>query len=419
MPRAPAHAQARLRTLVRALAAVLAALSVTSATDTAAAYSPPPYMGLDTWYAFGNNISEGTVLGLTNAAAADGLRAAGYRIVWLDSGWWTGTRDANGTITVDEVRWPHGMAWLAAYIHSMGMRAGIYTDAGPQGCGPAGGSWGHYQQDMDTFAAWGFDAVKVDYCGGLRVPETGATPEVQFSAIAQALRNNSSHRPMLLNISNPDSLNGVGMWLTTWTYAPALADSWRTGFDIAVGPGTAFQKVLRNLDWDALHPELATHGHFNDPDNLIPTLGLSAAQARAQFSMWAMLAAPLMLSADPTRLSAVPLSTYENREVIGIDQDPLGTQGTRVRSGRTETWVKPLADGSRAVALLNRSNRPAQATVNAASVGIGGRNLRVRDIWARVTTSRTSRLTVTVPANGTVLLRVSRAHLAVHRGRRR
>ena len=130
-------------------------------------------MGDNTYYAFGGGhgvINERTVIALANAMVSSGLARAGYRILWIDGGWWGGARAADGTITVDQASWPHGMAWIGSYLHAKGLRAGIYTDAGASGCagGLQGGqgSYGHYQQDVNTFAAWGYDAVKVDFCGG-------------------------------------------------------------------------------------------------------------------------------------------------------------------------------------------------------------------------------------------------------------
>jgi len=193
------------------------AASVVASLALAASAHAAPYMGVDTWYGYGVNVNEQTVLNLTNATVDRGLQAAGYRYVWLDAGWWRpangpgtpGARNADGSIQLDPSLWPHGMRWLTDYIHSKGLLAGIYTDAGPVGCGN-GGSWGHYQQDVDTFATWGFDAVKVDYCGGGR---TGMAPEQNYSAFSAALR--ATGRPMLFDICDAVHPNGgPGDWLT-------------------------------------------------------------------------------------------------------------------------------------------------------------------------------------------------------------
>ncbi len=365
-----------------------------------------PYMGIDTWYAYANAVDESKVVSMTNAAVATGLRAAGYRIIWLDGGWWAGDRDPAGNIVTDPARWPHGMSWLVAYIHSRGFLAGIYTDAGYAGCGPQGGSYGHYQQDIDTFARWGFDAVKVDYCGGLRTP-SGMSPQEDFAAIRTAIDHNASHRPMLLNICNVDTPGGHGMWMDTWSYAPELADSWRTGPDIGWLRSVPFSNVLRNLDLDTLHPEVVSPGHFNDPDDVVPNKGMGYNEARAQVTMWVIVSAPLMLSADPAALSPAILRLVESRGVIAIDQDRLVRQGTRVRHGAAEVWVKPLADGSRAVALLNRG--PAAVTIRTSARTIGlpaARRVLLEDLWRHTATVRTTRLTTTIPSHAALLWRV-------------
>jgi alpha-galactosidase len=142
-------------------------------------------MGVDTWYAFGPAVNEQAILSLTDDVVIDGLQAAGYRYIWLDGGWWGGARDADGNMAVDPAQWPHGMQWVAAYIHSKGLLAGIYTDAGSNGCGGGNeGSYDHYQQDVDTFATWGFDAIKLDNCGGTAMQ---ADPRLLYGQFAQAI----------------------------------------------------------------------------------------------------------------------------------------------------------------------------------------------------------------------------------------
>jgi len=307
------------------------------------------------------------------------------------------------------------MAWLAAYIHAKGLLAGIYTDAGATGCGGGTqGSYGHYQQDIDTFAAWGFDAVKVDFCGG---GLARMAPWVQYGQIARAIAADTPYRPMIFNICNPlePGHDYSGTWPTfqysafnTWSYAPRIATSWRVSYDIGYPHAVPFGKVLHNLDAAAAHPQAAGNGHFDDPDYIVPNAGMSPNEAQAQFTMWALLTAPMMLSVDPAVLSPLTLKMITNREAIAINQDPSGVQGVKVgSSGGAEIWVKPLANGQKAVALLNRRTSPATASFNAATVGLpSARRLGVRDIWAGRSTLVTSAMTVRVPAHGAVLLRV-------------
>lgn len=374
-----------------------------------------PYMGWDTYLAFGPRYSESTVLEQASQLIERGLEAKGYRYIWLDVGWWHGNRSRNGQIEVDPRQWPHGMAWLTSTLHAAGFKVGLYTDAGIDGCGGTGqGSYHHYQQDVNTFAAWGFDAVKVDFCGGVRLR---LQPKAAYTAFHEAILHNSSHRPMLLSICNflePDQYSGDipafgGSSFASYRFGPAIANSWRTDTDVGVPGYVAFSTVLRNLDADAAHPEAAGPGHWNDPDYLAPDQDLTAAQFRTQFSMWAMLAAPLMISDDLTTMSPESQEAVENSEVIAVDQDRAGVQGTLVSSfGEGEVWVKPLSDGSRAVALLNRGSTPMTISTSALAIGMPhAASYSLRNLWTHATETTEGPIGASVPGESTVLLRVS------------
>jgi len=365
-----------------------------------------PYTGVDTWYGFGANINEQTVVQLTDAIVDRGLRAAGYRYVWLDAGWWYGARDPSGRIVLDPQQWPHGMVWLTRYIHSRGLRAGMYTDLGVAAC-HNGGSLGHFQQDIDTFAAWGFDAVKGDFCGAYAL---NLNPRTEFAAFARDIRNDRPHRRMILNVANADtwSKNHAYTAMDDWAWAPRIAASWRTWDDLSFPGGLTWAHVLRNIDADAQHPEAAGHGHWNDPDYLAPAL-LPPTQAQAQFTMWAILAAPLMVSANIGELPPSMIAMITNRSAIAISQDRLGRQGTPVaRRGDVQVWSKPLAGGDRAVALLNRGTNPASITFTGHTIGLGGHRFLVHDIWAG-RRHRVSRLHFSVRPTSALLLRISPA----------
>ncbi len=374
-----------------------------------------PYMGWNTYYGVGGIFDEQTILSVANALIDRGLANAGYRIVWLDFGWASGARDSDGNLIVDPQQWPHGLAWLTAWLHANGLLAGIYTDAGASGCYRQGvGSLGHYQQDANTFAAWGFDAVKVEFCGA---GQEGLTPEPQYTQFAEALANNASHRPMLLNVDNfwvPGQIDGTHPSLANSAYsnyrwAPQFAQSWRTDTDIGFTGDIKFVNVLRNLDHDAAHPRAAAPGHWNDPDYLGPELGMSGAQAQAQMSMWAIVAAPLVLGTDPRTLSQASITMLENSQVIAIDQDPLGIQGRPIKQqGSAQVWVKPLAGGDRAVALLNRGPTAIRITTTARAIGlphVSAYNLH--DIWQHTTCRTTGAINALVAPDSAVLYRVS------------
>jgi alpha-galactosidase len=387
-----------------ALLVTLLALFVTLLPVPHTSSAAAPYMGVDTWYAFHADIDEQQVVALTDAVADSGLEAAGYRYVWLDAGWWLGARDAGGTIVVDPAQWPHGMTWLTAYIHSKGLRAGIYTDVGHAACSN-GGSLGHFQRDVDTFAAWGFDAVKADFCGA---DALHLSPQKVFTSFARAIADDVPHRSMILNVCNANiwSSSYPRTAYASWSYAPSIAASWRTGTDLSWPKALTWAHVLRNIDADARHPGAAGDGHWNDPDYLTPTY-LPPAEARAQFTMWAILAAPLMVSADISQLPPATIAMLTSRGAIAISQDSLGVQGRPVaRHGSIQVWVRPLQDGSKAVAVLNRGSRPASVTVSGAAIGLRARRLVVRHIWTdRQATVR--RIRSTVPGRSAELLRVS------------
>jgi hypothetical protein len=391
-------------------------VATVAAGQASAQLASTPYMGWNTYYGLsGTTYNEATIESVANSLLSEGLAQAGYRIVWLDAGWSTGTRDSSGQLTVDPTQWPDGMAGLTNWLHQRGLQAGVYTDAGATGCSGIGvGSYGHYQQDANTFASWGFDAVKVDFCGA---GQEGLTPQPLYAQFAQALRNTG--RPMIFNVDNfwvPGEINGTNPTYAnsayaTYQWAPSVAQSWRTDTDIGFGQrrGILFQNVLRNLDNDAAHPEAAGPGHWNDPDYLGPELGMTSSQAQAQLSMWAMLAAPLILGSDPRVLSPGAVAMLENPWVIGIDQDPLGAQGRLTdQQGSGQVWVKPLSGGDRAVALLNRGSSPQQISTVAWHVGLPPTgNYHVTDAWQGTFGGTTGGISATVPPYSAALYRLS------------
>jgi len=371
-----------------------------------------PYLGWNTYYGLGSAFTESTIKSVADAMVSRGLKAAGYQYVWIDGGWWSGTRDASGDITVNPKQWPDGMKAVADYIHSKGLKAGIYTDAGSDGCGGANqGSYGRYQHDVNQFAGWGYDAVKVDFCGG---EKRGLDPAVAYGQFRDALVNNSSHRPMLFNICNPfvpytGAAPGRSAY-DSYSFGPTTGNSWRTDTDIGFVHNVQFKDVLRNLDDNAKHPEAAGPGHWNDPDYLGPELGMTGAESQAQFSMWSIAAAPLIIGSDIRSITPATLSMLTNPEALAIDQDPLGVQGTPIStSGNTQVWSKPLTGGDRAVALFNRGTSPQLISTTARQVGLkSAHGYDLRDVWQHSTTETAGRISAAVAPHSVVLLRVSR-----------
>ncbi|MEW2157208.1 glycoside hydrolase family 27 protein [Streptomyces sp. NPDC007189] len=434
--RSPVHDHRRVRFTRTALAAatsVALAATVTPSAHAAPAVdqgapdyydsglAPTPYMGWNTYYGLGAP-TEKEVRSVADELVSSGLRDSGYDIVWLDGGWQADNpRDAQGRLVASPERFPSGIPALVDYLHKRGLRAGIYTDAGTydggKSCGL--GSRGHYEQDAQQFAGWKVDAIKVDFlCGIAEKLDPGAAFKEFSDAVAK------SGRKMLLNLCNPLT-DDWGLPHTpeqdahnTYAYAPTIADSWRTGTDIAWGTPSPGQwpNVLRNMDANAWHPEAQGPGHYNDPDYLIPTrrmsdgaLELTEEESTTQLVMWAEMGSPLILGSDPRTLSPSMLATLRNPEIIGVDQDRLGVQGVRVATDATgDVYSKVLSgNGRRAVVLLNRSDQPAERTVTFSDAALGGR-VEVRDLRARADRgTHTGSYTVTVPAHGTAFLRLT------------
>ncbi|MFE3267479.1 NPCBM/NEW2 domain-containing protein [Streptomyces sp. NPDC059215] len=374
-----------------------------------------PYMGWNTYYALGGDPTESEIRSVADFLVSSGLRDSGYQYVWIDGNWAAPTpRSAAGDLVPNPDQFPNGLKPLVDYIHSKGLKAGIYTDAGPYIPGKCGlGSHGYYQRDANQFAAWKFDAVKVDYLCGIAAD---LDPKTVYTEFAKALRNNSSGRPMLFNLCNPVTSPDWGNYPETqqstysWSYAPAIAQSWRTYTDVGFVGEIKFKDVLRNYDANARHPEAAGPGHFNDPDYLGPELGMSDEEFRTQMTLWSVAAAPLVIGSDVRKLSKTSLGILEDRDVLAINQDSAGVQAVRVGpAGTTETWVKRLADGDRAVMLLNRGDTPATLTTTAKSVGLSGGRFTLKNAWTNQVTESGGTISAAVPAHGAALLRVGRA----------
>jgi len=374
-------------------------------------FSGPP-MGWASWNSFAAKINYSVIKGQADAMVSSGLKAAGYQYVNIDEGWWQGTRDASGNVTVDTSEWPGGMTAIADYIHGLGLKAGIYTDAGKDGCGyyyptgrpaaPGSGSEGHYEQDFLQFSKWGFDFVKVDWCGGSK---EGLDAKTLYQGISDAIKKATSQtgRAMVFSVCN---------WgdQSPWNWAPSMSTMWRTSQDIIYyGDSADMKRVLTNFD-SAQHPTAQSQGHYNDPDMLIVGMsGFSEAQNRTHMGLWAISGAPLLAGNKLDSMTSETKSVLTNSEVIAIDQDPLNKQGTRVAddAGR-QVYRKELSgSGRRAVLLLNRTTSAATITVRFADIGLGA-NASVRNVWSGTDLgSKTTSYGVSVPANDSVLLLVT------------
>lgn len=374
---------------------------------TTANNSGPP-MGWASWNAFQAKINSDVIKKQADAMVSSGLKDAGYQYVNIDEGWWQGKRDASGNITIDTTDWPGGMSAIADYIHNLGLKAGIYTDAGKQGCGfyypsgrpaaPNSGAEGHYEQDFLQFSKWGFDYVKVDWCGG---QAEGLSAKNAYQAISDAIKKATAEtgRPMALSVCEWGSNQ-------PWNWAPSMSTLWRTSGDINI---YQYNSIFTNFD-SAQHPTAQSPGHYNDPDMLIVGISnFTLAQNRNHFAMWAILGAPLLAGNDLTTMSADTKSVLTNKEVIAIDQDPLATQGKKISdSNKLQVYSKELSDaGRRAVLLLNRGTDAGTITVKFADIGLGN-TVTVRDIWAaKDLGEKTTSYATSVPGNDSVLLMIT------------
>jgi alpha-galactosidase len=360
-----------------------------AALDNGLARTPP--MGWNSWYRFRCQVSEQLVRETANAMIRSGMRAAGYRYVNLDDCWMARTR-RRGVLRPDPVKFPHGIRALAAYMHGRGMKLGIYAAAGRATCMHYPGSRRHLYTDAHTFASWRVDYLKLDGCF-TTARERGP---LGYGVMEAAIR--STRRRMVLSIS----AWGLG---TPWLWGASVGHLWRTTPDIHA----RWSSMLRIVDHNAGLAPYARPGAWNDPDMLqVGNGGLTVTEGRSMFSLWSMMAAPLIVGTDVRTMSRATRRTLTNREVIRVDQDPGGVQGFRTwSSGAQEVWVRPLSSGDRALLLFNRSG--ARATVGADARQLGLRpsgGYVVRDLWAHRTTSTSGPITASLPRHGVAMFRV-------------
>ena len=366
------------------------------------ALTPP--MGWNTWNKFACNVSDELVRGMADAMVKSGMRDAGYQYIVIDDCWQV-SRDANGNIVVDQQRFPSGMKAVADYVHSVGLKFGIYSDAGAMTCQKRPAGLGHEYQDARTYASWGVDYLKYDWCNTL----PGQDARSSYANIRQAL--DASGHPIVLSICE---------WGTAkpWLWGKEVGGNlWRTTGDIQDrwagkkewSPGNCCSNgMLDIVDENAELYSYAGPGHWNDPDMLeVGNGGMNEDEYRTHFSLWAILAAPLIAGNDLTKMTPYTVAILTNREVIAVDQDPLGKQGFRVtQEGPFEVWMKPMADGSKVVGLFNRQRTIEQMAVTFSQIGISG-EASVRDLWLKRGLGRfKDKYSAYVPAHGVVLIRV-------------
>ena len=365
------------------------ALAAQSAPGSSLAQTPP--MGWNSWNKFACNVSEQLIRQAADAMVSSGMQAAGYQYVNIDDCWQV-SRDAQVTIVADAARFPSGIKALADYVHGKGLKLGVYTDAGTLTCEKRPGSLGHELQDAKTYAAWGVDYVKIDWCHA-----EGLDPEVQYTKFRDALAQ--AGRPIVFSICNW----GVK---APWTWGPATGNLWRTTGDIK---DTWDRMSVIGFSQNGLE-KFAGPGHWNDPDMLeVGNGGMKPDEYRVHMALWALLAAPLLSGNDLRNMTSETKKMLTNSEVIAVDQDAKGVQGHRVwDEGPLEIWAKSLADGSSAVGLFNRGESELKITLDFKTLGINGR-AKLRDLWQHKDVGvADDSYTAAVPKHGVVLLKVSK-----------
>ena len=380
------HAKSVARQLVF-LCSLTSTLAVVAQDKIAA--TPP--MGWNSWNHFAEKVDDATIRATADALVSTGLRDAGYIYLNIDDTW-AGKRDASGVIHPNE-KFPD-MKALADYVHSKGLKLGIYSGPGPKTCAGYEGSLGHEEQDAQTYAQWGIDYLKYDWCQP--PPQRVDDMKNAYTKMHDALVKTG--RPIVL------SLCQYG-WHKVWEWGQSVGGNlWRTTGDI-----TDRYNSMAEIGFNQNGLEkFAGPGHWNDPDMLeVGNGGMNEDEYRTHFSLWAMLAAPLIMGNDLTRMTPYTLDILTNREVIAVDQDPLGKQGFRVaEEGPFEVWMKPMSDGSKVVGLFNRQRTGEQITANFTQIGMHG-EAAVRDLWLKKDVGTFKDFySAYVPPHGVVLVRI-------------
>ena len=384
------------------LAAALAAASAAVAQPPTNSTAATPPMGWNSWNHYRAQVDDATIRATAEAMVSSGMRDAGYVYVNIDDTW-EGERDAQGNIQSNS-KFPD-MKALADFVHSKGLKLGIYSSPGAKTCAKYEGSLNHEEQDAKTYAAWGIDYLKYDLCGLRDQVKAAPTPEAGHQVMIAAYEKmrdalKATGRPIVYSLCQYGN-DAVWEW-----GASVGGNLWRTTGDIS-------DKYARMAEIGFSQAGLARFagpGHWNDPDMLeVGNGGMNTEEYRTHMSLWAILAAPLLAGNDLTKMTPETVALLTNRDVIAIDQDPAGRQGDRVSAeGPVEVWVRPLADGGAAVGIFNRHPGTMNASVDLAKIGLAHMK-RERNVWTGEQLQGVSGAQhFRIPGHGVVLLRVSR-----------
>ena len=392
------HKKRNMRKLTRTalLCIMLATAAVQATAQKWENLAETPQMGWNSWNKFQGNISEEVIKGIADAMVEEGLLEAGYTYLNIDD-CWHGKRDADGFIQVDAKKFPSGMKALADYVHSKGLKMGIYSDAGTETCGGYPGSLGHEYQDAIQYSRWGIDYLKYDWCNTPNINPKGA-----YTLISDALR--AAGRPILLSMCEWGNSH-------PWKWARDVGHSWRTTPDIwcdfdslRVFPGYTQFGVMQCINFNDSLRQYAGPGHWNDPDMLEVGNGMTENEDRAHFTMWCMMASPLILGNDLRNMSDATRRIILNKEMIAIDQDPLGVQGLHYCDlDGLSFWFKPLKNGDWAFTILNPTRSDVTVELNwqdfnFTDTDVSGKSTsfdniiyKVYNLWTHKTEGKTSK----------------------------
>ena len=378
------------------------------------ALTPP--MGWNSWNTFAGNINEKLVMETADAMVSSGMRDAGYTYLVLDDAWMAKERDPKtGDLVADPVKFPHGMKAVSDYVHSKGLKFGLYNCAGTLTCAGYPGTRGNEYQDARFYASVGTDYLKFDWCSS-----NGINAREAYTTMSKALK--MAGRPILFSLCE---------WGQNrpWTWAAPVGHIWRTTGDITnqwegikTHGSWSSSSVMKILDYQDSLRKYAGPGHWNDPDMLEVGNGLTESQNRAHFTMWSMIAAPLIAGNDIRKMNPSTNAILTNRDVIAINQDSLGIQAMKyAKTDSLETWVKPLKNGDWVVCFLNRKSTPQPVSfdwsaqvinddISKRTLDAKGTTYKLRDVWNKKEMGSTKKaLQATVPPQDVVLLRLSKS----------
>lgn len=363
--------------------------------------APTPQMGFNNWNSTHcrAEFDEAMIRGIADKMVALGLKDAGYRFVNIDDCWAYWQRDKDGTLRANPERFPSGIKALADYIHSKGLKFGLYTSAGSFTCEPKQvnrgfpGGLGHEREDAALFASWGVDYLKYDNCNNEKLDA-----KKRYTAMGEALR--ATGRPIFYSVCEWGE-NKPWLWAGE---LPVGGNSWRTTGDIR----DEYASMLKIFKQNVVLDRYAKPGHWNDPDMLeVGNGGMTEVEYRSHFSLWSIMAAPLLIGTDLRSIKPEALKILTNKEVIAVDQDSLGVQGKRIRErDGVHVIVKPLANGDRAVAVFNEGERERVTSVSAAEIGLSAGKHKVRDLWQGGEVEGDGSLKLTLAPHATAMYRI-------------